>query len=350
MCLGLRCISDVPIENWTAGLIMEVAGSASVNDGPASKTFWPTWANAQPDIVLIGIQTRMEIMNREIVDGRRPSSNARTKGVTITMSDEDQALAATAMQLNEDAKASRRRKPKEADIPEKDDAAELEQARAEQEAALEKLGAAVDDAENGYAENAEQQHTTAIDRMRNMGEEAVLSDRSLVFDVRDFLLDQIKSRPKPWSATSTMEQREIAAVCEENAETLIEKILNVIASRGEKSVRVLLTKINIGDDIVIAGKVKMADPADEDEAVTALHHARGKMVILTPASLQDYKSVKREAETMPDQPDFPFEAGSEHPDDDSDLAGPDDSDNDEAGDGDDGEAVGNDGSGDGPDD
>lgn len=157
--------------------------------------------------------------------------------------------------------------------------------------------------------DAEAQHTTALDRMEAIADELELDTDEMVFDVRDFLLDTIKARPKPWSATSQAEQRDVAASCEHAAKEVVRKIAEAIASKGVNSIRVLLTKVNMGTDIVISGKVKTFGEDEEDKAVLALHRAIGKHVMLTRASADDYAGGDREAQTDEDEPGFGFEGG-----------------------------------------
>lgn len=166
------------------------------------------------------------------------------------------------------------------------------------------------------------QHTTAIERMENMATETQLDTRSMVFDVRDFLLSQIKARPKPWSATSQDEQRDVAAACEHASQELVRKIVEGIAADERTNVRALLVKYDEGDDIKVTLKVKAFSPEETEAAIIGLHRARGKHVLITVASADDYKDGQREPEIDPDQPGLGFEAGTdEHPDDDSDLSG-----------------------------
>jgi hypothetical protein len=197
-------------------------------------------------------------------------------------------------------------------------------------------GAALPEAASGEATeregegwDAEGEHTMAVERMAGMIDETdFIADGELVFDVRDFLLDVIKSRPKPWSATSQAEQRDVAAACEHTAKELVRKIVEAVAARGQTdAIRVLLTKVNAGSDIVLTGKVKFVDddPSERDKAILSLHHSINKHVMLTRASADDYSTGAREAETDPDEPDLDFEAG---PEDDSDLAGDQDDDDD----------------------
>jgi hypothetical protein len=208
---------------------------------------------------------------------------------------------------------------KDKSAPAGDDTLVQEPEEGEIDTALENLGEAVtakQQAETGTAD-AEGQHAAALDAMTNIVEQLQLNPGELVFDVRDFLLDTIKHRPKPWSATSQAEQRDVAAACEHASKELVRKIVETLAARGSEPIRVLLTKINAGgDDTVITGKVKFldADPTERDKAILNLHHAIGKHVMLTRASVDDYTGGGRDPETDPDQPDLSFEAGAEDDD------------------------------------
>ncbi len=231
----------------------------------------------------------------------------------------DDAIAAAAVDLNEGAKAARKKGAVAA--AKQHLSGEQPEGEGDLDATLERIGDNVRQAEAGL-DLSEEAHNGAIARMEAMATETEIDSASLISDVRDFLIDQIKCRPKPWSATSRAEQIEVASSCEHAGKELIRKIIEQVAAGGRESVRVLLTKIAIGDDIVITGKVKAFESSAEEQAVHTLHHARGKHVLLTVASLDDYNGQSRPAETMPDEPPLNFEAGpGEHPKDDSDLAG-----------------------------
>jgi hypothetical protein len=230
------------------------------------------------------------------------------------MPDDKDPIAALAVGLNEDAKAARKKTPTKAEAAAAAKAHLGTEPDSDVKGALAGLGSAID-AQPGAGTDGldltEGAHTAAIDRMEAMATEAVLNDKSMVYDVRDFLLDQIKSRPKPWSATSNGEQRDVAAACEHAAREVIRKIIEGVAANGKEPIRVLLTKVTLGDDIVIAGKVKTFAEDEEDRAVALLHSARGKHVMLTIASVDDYSSNATEASTDPDQPGLGFEAGGD---------------------------------------
>lgn len=151
-----------------------------------------------------------------------------------------------------------------------------------------------------------------------IGEFHDLDTKSMVYDIRDALLSQIKVMPKPWSGTSQSEQRDIAAALENSARDLVRRIVEAMASQGVEPVRVLLTKVALGSDIVISGKVKTFGEDEEDRAVKILHHALNGHVMLTAASAADYEQDGRDAETDPDDPSLPFEGGAEDEEDQAD--------------------------------
>lgn len=159
--------------------------------------------------------------------------------------------------------------------------------------------------------DTEAQHTAALDRMTAIADELEISTDEMIYDVRDFLLDTIKARPKPWSGTSQAEQRDVAAACEHAAREVVRKIVEAVASNGVQSIRVLLTKVNMGTDIIIQGKVKTFGENEEDKAVLQLHRAINKYVMLTRATAEDYAEGEREAETDPDNHEFGFESGDD---------------------------------------
>ncbi len=232
------------------------------------------------------------------------------------MSDIDDALAKTATGLNEDAKAARKKKGTGGMADALD--ASRTHLGTEPDAnvgdALKGLGEAIDRQPGAGTENydlSEKAHTGAMDRMRAMATDAVLGGQ-MVFDVRDFLIDQIKARPKPWSGTSKDEQMDVAAACEHAGRELVRKIVEAIAAAGApEAVRVLLTRVTLGDDIVIAGKVKTFEEDEEDRAVAMLHSARGKHVLLTVASIDNHSAGSRDAPVDEDQTSLGFEAGGD---------------------------------------
>lgn len=255
------------------------------------------------------------------------------------MADVDDAIAQTAVALNEDAKAARK-SPAKARKAEQE---KLESLTAGDDQVDDDSIDAVGNGEGGEplppATNEEREapaldlseeaHTTAIDEMEAAATDYQIDERQLVPDVRDFLLEQIKRRPKPWSATSNAEQRDVAAACEHAAVELIRKVVEAAAANpASNPIRCLLIGYSDkGDDIKVDMKVKALSTEETTKAIVALHQAKGKHVLVTVASVDDYRGEGREPALDADEPDLNFEAGGDPafdpPADDSDLAGDD---------------------------
>lgn len=221
------------------------------------------------------------------------------------MAEQDDPLAATARALNEERKSRSRKGPVD-DGGEAGDVA----------GAVAGLGAAVDAnaPPEEKTDHSEAAHEKAIEQMEAIATDAVITDKHLIAFGRDFMLDQIKSRPKVWGQTPEDQKRDVAAACEHASTEFIRKIVEALATGGKQTVRVLLTKVTLGDDIVIAGKVKTFAEDEEDAAVVMLHGARGKHVMLTVASADDYRGGDQ-ADIELDEPPLDFER-SRDPDDD----------------------------------
>lgn len=158
--------------------------------------------------------------------------------------------------------------------------------------------------------DAEGQHSIAVDRIEAIVDQTMLNSDELIFDLRDTVLEIIKTRPKPWSGTSQEEQRDIAAAVEIACKELVRKTVEVIASNGTASHRILLTKFNqSGTDMIITGKVKYHDDVEKHRAIIALSDSLNKHVMLTRASADDYVQGEREPDTQEDQAGFGFEGG-----------------------------------------
>jgi hypothetical protein len=190
--------------------------------------------------------------------------------------------------------------------------------------ALDSFGASIEQAEAATTKPSpdlsEAAHERVISNMENIANELMLADKSLVAGVRDFMLDIIKSQPVTYGAVGESRQRDIATAADEAAKAAVRKIIETIATRTTHAVRVILSKIAIGDDTVITGKVKVFPGEDEDLVIKTLHHARGKFVMLTVASVDDFDEDHPDVEVDPDQRNMEFASG---PVGDEDLGGAD---------------------------
>lgn len=208
------------------------------------------------------------------------------------MADEtDKAIAALAVDLNEDAKAARKAKAKgggngNGPPPEGKEAATA--------------------AVTGGGWDVEADRELAVEKIEALAEALEINPKEVVADLRDFVLQIIKDRPKPWSATPQAEQMDLARAVENACSEAVRKVVEAVATKGTDAIRVLLTKVNMSGDIVITGKVKSYGDDDEDAAVLQLHRAIGKHVMLTRATLDDYQTGERDPETDPDEPGFDY--------------------------------------------
>lgn len=184
-------------------------------------------------------------------------------------------------------------------------------------------GAAVETTGDGGAREEEvsaaQARFDAMHEQIDLGEEAGL----VVRNATDWVIELFKHRPKPWDQLSQAEQRDLIAGVEENVHELVRHVVEAIARTGREAVRCLFVGFtDKGDDIKAELKVKAFSMEETEAAVISLHRARGKHVLVTVASADDFHNSPANDRSQPDQPDLGFEAGGyEHPADDSDLAG-----------------------------
>lgn len=159
------------------------------------------------------------------------------------------------------------------------------------------------------------EHQTAVDRLELLGQKAELDIDFLLGDVREFFLDMFKTRPRPWSACSEAEQRDIVAACDHSARDFIRQTVELVRADGRDSIRALLESYSEKDGIKATIKIKPVDEDDALAAVIGLHKAQGKHVLVTVASADDYTGQRRESEIQPDAPSMSFEG----PDNNADL-------------------------------
>jgi hypothetical protein len=146
---------------------------------------------------------------------------------------------------------------------------------------------------------------------------AELNIPTLRGDVRDALLEHVKSLPKPWPQMSELEQDAAIARAETLADKLVRQAVALAASRGFEHYEVSLGKYAI--DKAIEGKFSAPYSTD---LVEALGTRRGATFLLVPRDLSDFQGARAAAVASPDQPsllDDEFD-GEPEDDDDDDLA------------------------------
>jgi NADH dehydrogenase/NADH:ubiquinone oxidoreductase subunit G len=130
-----------------------------------------------------------------------------------------------------------------------------------------------------------------------------------------WVLELFKHRPKPWDQLSQQEQRDLASGIEHNVKELVRLVVEAVAREGRTAVRCLAVGFqDQGEDIKVTLKVKALSAEDTEQAILTLHRSRGKHVLLTMASAEDYAEVPVADQSQPDQTDLGFEAGSDEVD------------------------------------
>ncbi len=292
------------------------------------------------------------------------------------MAQNDDALAATALALNEDAKASRRRKPKaetpapppvddgrrEFELTEADsdelrlimddldavaafwketanesgfDAATLSLIDLTDEGPVRFSAVAFDPqpteaADETFGEDDRPDAEAATNRGLQLMEQAVeemsLESPTLVNDLTVGLLEVVKNVQKPWSAHSQHEKRDLVAKIQHIATIVARQAVDVVAADDRVTVKAMLDKITIGDKVTINLTLGAMSDDAKANAVSQLFHAQKKSVLIVTADADRHMSKRREI-MEPDEEELPFDAGSDarraapdHPEDDSDLA------------------------------
>ena len=168
--------------------------------------------------------------------------------------------------------------------------------------------------------------TLAAERIETIAETGELNVRTLAGDVRDMLIDMFKTRPKPWDQMTAAEQSDICKAIDYASREMVKGVVDEIRSEGaEAPVKAILEGYTDKGDIKATLKIKSAGSEDEANAIMSLHRARGKLVLITIASPEDYLGQRAEPAIDPDQNPLKFEAGTDakepYAGDDADLAG-----------------------------
>lgn len=167
--------------------------------------------------------------------------------------------------------------------------------------------------------------SATVKRMGIIANSAPLQTGTLAGDLRDVMLDIIKTQCD-WASKTHDAQSDIGRALEYASRELVIKAVDVIRSDGmDNPVKCIVKSFADSGDIKAVLVVK-TDPAgdvpeQEARAIETLHKARGKLVLITLASVEDYLGERGPLETQADQGGLAFEAGSDHPEDDSDLSG-----------------------------
>lgn len=154
-------------------------------------------------------------------------------------------------------------------------------------------------------------------RIEQIGETAELEIGSLGHDLTQAALDIYRTRRFRWDEMSQAEQRDIATHIDYAVKVMLRRAVKMIAANGRDNITAKLEKYaDKGGEITLTMKIANAD----DDTVLALHRASNREVLIVPADAVDLLNGRPDAHETAEE--LPFEAGTDHPDDDSDLAGP----------------------------
>jgi hypothetical protein len=174
----------------------------------------------------------------------------------------------------------------------------------------------------------EEDHVTAferqMERLVRIVDESDFETGSLRGDIRDTMLDVIKSRPKPWSQMSELEQRDLVRALDAVTTGIVKKAVFVMAEQDDLSVHATLKGYSADGGTF---KLKLVASGDMDTA-KQLYSLDGHEVVLISADSKRFQGARKEPQIDPDQPGLKFsdqvitsDPPAKTPEDDTDLSG-----------------------------
>lgn len=155
------------------------------------------------------------------------------------------------------------------------------------------------DAEETAQPVAGEDVTEAVSALECVIDSCEMALKTLRGDVRDALLEIFKHRPKPWSACSEMEQRDIAGALDDVAERLVNKTARVIAAEGNDAVSATLESVTMKDGLKITAKAVFSI-----DAVDMLAGAQGGEILIVNSNSRRMMHQRAPVKIDKDQPDL----------------------------------------------
>lgn len=141
-----------------------------------------------------------------------------------------------------------------------------------------------------------------VEKLVQLASEAEFENGSLLGDVRDRMLEIFKNRPKAWSQMSEAEHRDIGKALENAAQTLIRRVVLVVAEGDEISVTGTLKGYSAkGGDFQLK-----VEAQGDDATALQLFKMDGHAVVIKSADASKLLGKKSEAEVIPDQAALAF--------------------------------------------
>lgn len=227
------------------------------------------------------------------------------------MADPNDPFASLAVDLNAQSKAERAEEARKPEKPLYERMKELSDPKTEEKTAdevakdldgVDEAPAAEEKPKNVKAKSEKTDETDPVaEGIEFAAEDFEPDTATIVQELRDFQLQTIKDLGELWHKMPQEQQADMAAAIGNASKDLVRKIVEAIAARGQSPVRVLLKKITAGDKIQITGEVQTFGDENADRNVLLLHHAIGKHVMLTRATVEDYDQGG-DPETDADEP------------------------------------------------
>lgn len=212
--------------------------------------------------------------------------------------DDEDAIAKLAVDLNEDAKAGRK-KASGSD-------ASNEGEKPEEANALDDLEVEIVD-EGTAIPGSDDEHPAAME-IETSTEDFDPEPEEAVQALREAIMSIVKALPDPWHKIPAEGQVDIFRAVENASTECVRTLVEMMAARGQEPVRVLLKKVAMdGSKVAISGEAVMFASENPDKQLLMLNHAIGKHVMLTRATVDDYNQGP-DAEPDADEPEMDFEA------------------------------------------
>ena len=128
---------------------------------------------------------------------------------------------------------------------------------------------------------------------------AELAADTLRGDIRDAMLSWFKATPKPWTALSEQEQRDIADSADRCARSLVRQACQHIAAAERPVIVAQLVEYKEKDGV----EAKLKLPS-KGEVVASLHEACGREVLIVCSGEEEFQGEAAPAEITSDQPEL----------------------------------------------
>lgn len=137
-----------------------------------------------------------------------------------------------------------------------------------------------------------------------------LASETLVGDLTAGILNIVQNMQKPWSAHSQFEKRDTIQRIEHIAKIVARKAVDVVAADDRITVKAILDKITIGDKVQMNLTLGAMSDDEKAEAVAQLFHAQKKSVLIVTADADRHMGRRREL-VEDDEEELPFDAGTD---------------------------------------